>query len=121
MSDHANHHDMRSGCAGPEWMEPALKQHLHRVEAPAGLWSQIQANPLRLSPKAKPALHNRLAWATAVTVFMIGGAFGGHSYVRRALAGPVTSASTLRHTTAQAPVKFAMQVACQACHNAGEL
>ncbi len=107
-------------------MEPALKQHLQRVEAPAGLWSQIQTNQiqtnrLRIAPKVKPALHNRMAWAAAVMVFTIGGAFGGHRYARHAMAGPVTSASTLHYTAAQAPVKFAMQVACQACHNPSEL
>jgi hypothetical protein len=108
--------DQSNSSPNYSWMEPVLKQHLGRVQAPAGLW-----NRLPVGTSEERTLRNRFAWAAAAAVFLIGGALGSHSYVRHTMALQAASAESAHRAAPQAGAKFAVQAACQVCHLAGEL
>jgi hypothetical protein len=126
MADQANRagQESHAGQNSNVWMRPVLIRSLARVEAPAGLWNQLQAPP---HPVTRKLVHHRLGWAAAAAIFVISGALGGHSYIRHAAQlahGYPVAPSTGQigaQSGAQSGVKFAMQVACQACHSGGEL
>ena len=102
--------------ANSSWIKPVLAEHLGRVDAPAGLWTGPQ-----YARRTKAGALSWLAWAAVATMFLLGVVLGGHSYVRHAMTLQAVSANPVRHNAAQTGVRFAMQVACQACHSSGEL
>jgi hypothetical protein len=114
---------------GKQWLEPVLKQHLPRVQAPEDAWRQMRS--AASAARQETRWSSLFMWPAVAAGLILLVAAGGHSYFKAAAdsgslaqaANPVlrgeSNALTLR---ALAPnLKLEVQTTCRLCHTTAQL